>query len=163
MLHSGQERAIRLDHLAAFAIALAAYGWYAVHALRTAVDDIAPTIAKIQPVLTEAAPGSLVLSERDTLAILGRMGGLKLPAEIGGDSTVVFEGAATQRNPEKWPAPSAFIGWVGAFGGSARPTIIRLVRGTIQDSQRPLGKLVIKGTALRYNVTSRSVADSVRR
>lgn len=146
----------------ALTILLAALGWFGWHQLRTAASDIAPTISQIQPAVVDAAPGSLVLSGGDTLATLERIAGLKLPSELGGDSTVVFEGAAMQRGSGKWPAPSGFIGSVGTFGGAVRPTIIRLVRGTVRDSQQPLGKLVIRGTALRYNVVSGSVADTVR-
>ena len=147
--------------LAAFALSLAAYGWYALHALRTAFDDIAPTIGKIQPVLRDAAPGSVVLSGLDTLATLERIGGLKLPSELGADSMLVFEAEAIQPNRGKWPPPSASFGRIGAFGGYTRPTIIRLVRRTIPDSQRALGRLVIKGTGLRYDVITDSIADSV--
>src|SRR5690349_7327927 len=86
---------------------LAALAWFGWHQLRTAASDIAPIISKIQPALVDAASGSLVLLGRDTLATLARIGGLKLPSELDGDSTLVFEGAAMQRSSGKWPAPSA--------------------------------------------------------
>ena len=127
------------------------YVWYRMSRFAA---EIGPTLSQIHGVMRDAAPGSIVLWEKDTLATVDRLAGMQLPSEVG-NSVIVFEGAPLASG-DRWPPDSAFIGLVAHYGSWFRPIVVRLVPATSAAGKKPFGQLRIRGMTATY----RLVADS---